>query len=416
MCNKIRITFGVPSGFDNCKKKWNKVGPQSWGLQSGTTTSAEARVTRISCRKIHRATTSLPCWRRICNFDKSASWKQRELSHRSELVYKLSSADGIAKALRSSTSCTQHTFLRLVSHVFKQHLWLLNRMSSSVARHKEHSIIFIGQPCRPFRSHTRSRHLLHPQPHFHRCRAQYPAGRSHEMRMCGTIATEILLTFFMSSTSSTSLEDYEGKTRFWKTRNSPNSSITTPTGSTWILLKLTMSTSGASLLHHCQRRREEQEQTWKRVCWEAHSWLKQERVNPVSVWNEQESSQGLEGEIFFSGIQVQREQKDSKIRRELVSMKTTIAIWEVRLILEIGISDVLFKGRWKPVKLEVDFDKKYQSMNELSMKTVSEDFKKLKPRKGIMNLMSINFGEKITGKSKNHRQSYERSARIIWWD
>ena len=29
MCNEVRITFGVPSGFDNCKTQWNKVGLQS---------------------------------------------------------------------------------------------------------------------------------------------------------------------------------------------------------------------------------------------------------------------------------------------------------------------------------------------------------------------------------------------------
>ena len=75
-------------------------------------------------------------------------------------------------------------------------------------------------------------------------------------------------------------------------------------------------------------------------------------------------------------------------------MKNAFVIWEVRLILEIGISDVLFKGRWNPVKLKVDFDKNYQSMNELSMKSVSEDFKKLRPWKGIMNLI---LEEKLQG-------------------
>ena len=43
--------LGFRSGFDNCKTQWNNVGPQSRGLQSGTTTSAEARVARASCRK-----------------------------------------------------------------------------------------------------------------------------------------------------------------------------------------------------------------------------------------------------------------------------------------------------------------------------------------------------------------------------
>ena len=95
-------------------------------------------------------------------------------------------------------------------------------------------------------------HSSFHRPHFHGCRALYHAGRSHEIRMCGTIATEILFTGCELNLFDIP-EDYRGKTRFSETRNSPNSSITTPTGSNQILLNLTMSTSGASLLHHCQR-------------------------------------------------------------------------------------------------------------------------------------------------------------------
>ena len=71
-------------------------------------------------------------------------------------------------------------------------------------------------------------------------------------------------------------------------------------------------------------------------------------------------------------------------------MITTFVIWEIRLIPEIGISDVLLKGMWKPVNLKIDLGNKWLREKELYKKIASEDFKKLNLWRGIMNFMLMN--------------------------
>ena len=58
-------------------------------------------------------------------------------------------------------------------------------------------------------------------------------------------------------------------------------------------------------------------------------------------------------------------------------MNMIFAIVKVRLILATGISDVLLKGTSKPVKLKIDFNKKWLPEKELYKKIASQDFKKL---------------------------------------
>ena len=61
-----------------------------------------------------------------------------------------------------------------------------------------------------------------------------------------------------------------------------------------------------------------------------------------------------------------------------VLLKTTFVVSKDKLNLETWISDVLLKGMEKPDKLKIVFNKKYQTVNELHGKTVSEDFVKWK--------------------------------------
>ena len=107
------------------------------------------------------------------------------------------------------------------------------------------------------------------------------------------------------------------------------------------------------------------------------------RTEPTtSMLNEQESSQGLEDEIYMSALQVQREQNLAEATFEIQKYKERVRFDENCIrnlnsqIDEIGISDVLLKGIWMPVNLKIDFNKKYQTKNELYMKIVSEDVAK----------------------------------------
>ena len=56
------------------------------------------------------------------------------------------------------------------------------------------------------------------------------------------------------------------------------------------------------------------------------------------------------------------------MKQEPFSRKPSFAILKVRSILTIGISDVLLKGIWKPVKQRIDINEKYQTKNELHRK------------------------------------------------
>ena len=62
----------------------------------------------------------------------------------------------------------------------------------------------------------------------------------------------------------------------------------------------------------------------------------------------------------------------------------------IRTIPEIGISDVLLKGMWKPINLKIDSGNKWLREKDLYKKIASEDFKKLNLWRGIMNFMLMN--------------------------
>ena len=106
-------------------------------------------------------------------------------------------------------------------------------------------------------------------------------------------------------------------------------------------------------------------------------------VKPSSMLNEQESSQGLEDEIFMSVLQVQRERilAEAKLEIQKYDEKASFAENYIRnLRSQIDSQDSDFRrtleGTWKPVKLKIDFKKRYQTKNELYMKIVSEGFAK----------------------------------------
>ena len=92
---------------------------------------------------------------------------------------------------------------------------------------------------------------------------------------------------------------------------------------------------------------------------------------PGSVSNERELSQGLEDEGLMSAHLVQREHILAEAKSEIQKYegrasfdeKNTCAIWNVRLRLATGIPDVILKGFWKPVKLKIDFNKKWLTEN-----------------------------------------------------
>ena len=100
---------------------------------------------------------------------------------------------------------------------------------------------------------------------------------------------------------------------------------------------------------------------------------------PSSKLNEQESSQGLEDEIFMSVLQVQREQilAETKKYDEKASFAENY-IRNLRSQIDSRDSDLrrTLEGTWKPVKLKIDFNKRYQTKNEFYMKIVSKGFAK----------------------------------------
>ena len=265
--------LGFRSGFENCKTQWNNVGASVLRIAERNNHECRSESSPNFLQEVHRATTSLPLLKTCVKPQKKQQVENPEnWAADQSLCTSLPVQMELQKHFIHEHLVHSIHLIRLFFMLLTTHLWLRSGlMRSSVARHQNTlSSSFVSHVVLSGLTRVLYTCFIHiALSSFHNLvfmDAEHCTLRDGRTKWgCVVLLRPKYFSQFMSSTCSTSLKTMRARRDFQRHESHPTHQLRlrrAVPGSYW---SWRWALQVRVLLHHCQRRREEQEQTWLRL-------------------------------------------------------------------------------------------------------------------------------------------------------